>query len=116
MDRRNFIRRSLAATGSSLLVNRGFAAATAPSPKQVPGAVPDSQIRAARFPDGFLWGTATAAFQVEGAWQEDAKGESIWDRFTHTAGTIQNNDTGDLALDHYRRFKDDVGLIKTLGA
>jgi beta-glucosidase len=67
-------------------------------------------------PQGFLWGTATSAYQIEGAWQEDGKGESIWDRFTHTAGTIQNNDTGDVALDHYRRFKDDVALIKTLGA
>jgi beta-glucosidase len=67
-------------------------------------------------PQGFLWGTATSAYQIEGAWQEDGKGESIWDRFTHTAGTIQNNDTGDVAIDHYRRFQDDVALIKTLGA
>src|SRR5271156_6532511 len=114
MDRRNFIRRSLAATGSSLLVNRGFAAATAPSPKQVPGAVPDSQIRAARFPDGFLWGTATAAFQVEGAWHEDAKGESIWDRFTHTTGKVKGGTTAAVACDQYHLYPQDLALAKRL--
>ncbi|HEX4410743.1 MAG TPA: GH1 family beta-glucosidase [Xanthobacteraceae bacterium] len=67
-------------------------------------------------PQGFLWGTATAAYQVEGAWQEDGKGESIWDRFVRTPGRIANNDTGDVALDHYRRYKDDVQLMKGLGA
>lgn len=67
-------------------------------------------------PQGFLWGTATSAYQIEGGWRDDGKGKSIWDRFAHTAGNIQNNDTGDVALDHYRRFKDDVALIKTLGA
>ena len=68
------------------------------------------------FPDGFLWGTATAAYQVEGAWNEDGKGESIWDRFAHTPGKIKNNDTGDVALDHYHRYKEDIQLIKALGA
>jgi beta-glucosidase len=69
-----------------------------------------------RFPDGFLWGTATASYQIEGAWNEDGKGESIWDRFAHTPGKIQNGDTGDVALDHYHRYKEDVALIKSLGA
>jgi beta-glucosidase len=68
------------------------------------------------FPDGYLWGTATASYQIEGAWNDDGKGESIWDRFTHTPGKIQNSDTGDVALDHYHRYKEDVQLIKTLGA
>jgi beta-glucosidase len=67
------------------------------------------------FPDGFLWGTATASYQIEGAWKEDGKGESIWDRFAHTPGKIKNNDTGDVALDHYHRYKEDVQLIKALG-
>jgi beta-glucosidase len=67
------------------------------------------------FPDGFLWGTATASYQIEGAWKEDGKGESIWDRFAHTPGKIKNNDTGDVALDHYHRYTEDVQLIKALG-
>ena len=68
------------------------------------------------FPQGFLWGTATSAYQIEGAWNADGKGESIWDRFTHTPGKIRNNDTGDMAVDHYHRFKEDVQLMKFLGA
>jgi beta-glucosidase len=69
-----------------------------------------------RFPSGFCWGTATASYQIEGAWDEDGKGESIWDRFAHTPGKIKNNDTGDVALDHYHRYKEDVQLMKALGA
>jgi beta-glucosidase len=68
------------------------------------------------FPRDFLWGTATSAYQIEGAWDEDGKGESIWDRFVHTSGTIQNSDTGDVALDHYHRYADDVQAMKALGA
>jgi beta-glucosidase len=68
------------------------------------------------FPRDFLWGTATSAYQIEGAWNEDGKGPSIWDRFVHTPGTIQNNDTGDVALDHYHRYVDDVLAMKALGA
>jgi beta-glucosidase len=75
----------------------------------------DGQQSVRSFPDGFLWGTATASYQIEGAWNEDGKGESIWDRFAHTPGKIKNNDTGDKALDHYHRYKEDVQLIKALG-
>jgi Glycosyl hydrolase family 1 len=71
---------------------------------------------ARRFPDGFLWGTATAAYQVEGAWNEDGKGESIWDRFAHSPGNIKGGDSGDVADDHYHRYKEDVQLMKALGA
>lgn len=66
------------------------------------------------FPKNFTWGTATAAYQIEGAWNEDGKGPSIWDEFTHRGGKIANNDTGDVACDHYHRYKDDVKLIKKL--
>ena len=68
-----------------------------------------------RFPADFSWGTATASYQVEGAWKEDGKGESIWDRFSHTPGTIMNGDTGDVACDQYHRYKDDIALMKELG-
>src|SRR5262245_48805346 len=68
------------------------------------------------FPDGFYWGVATAAYQVEGAWDEDDKGLSIWDTYAHTPGKIKNDDTGDVANDHYHRYKEDVALMKDIGA
>lgn len=67
------------------------------------------------FPKDFIWGSATASYQIEGAYKEDGKGESIWDRFSHTPGKILNNDNGDLACDHYHRYKDDVKLMKEIG-
>jgi beta-glucosidase len=67
------------------------------------------------FPPGFVWGTATAAYQIEGAAKEDGRGESIWDRFSHTPGKVLNGDTGDVACDHYHRFAEDVKLMKELG-
>ena len=67
------------------------------------------------FPSNFIWGAATAAYQIEGAWNEDGKGESIWDRFSHTPGKIEGEDTGDVACDHYHRWRDDVALMEELG-
>ena len=67
------------------------------------------------FPQGFLWGTATSSYQIEGAVNEDGRGESIWDRFAHTPGKILNNDTGDVAADHYHHWQNDVSLMKSLG-
>ncbi|MDD5674211.1 MAG: family 1 glycosylhydrolase, partial [Chitinivibrionales bacterium] len=67
------------------------------------------------FPKNFLWGAATAAYQIEGAWNEDGKGPSIWDTFCHRSGTILNADTGDIACDHYHRFREDVQLMADLG-
>lgn len=66
------------------------------------------------FPKGFYWGTATAAYQIEGAWKEDGKGESIWDRFAHTPGKIKNGDTGDMACDSYHRWRDDIALMRAM--
>ena len=67
------------------------------------------------FPDGFLWGAATAAYQIEGAVREGGRGESIWDRFSHTPGRSANGDTGDVACDHYHRWDSDLNLIAELG-
>ena len=67
------------------------------------------------FPKDFLWGCATAAYQVEGSPLADGAGQSIWHRFVHTPGLVRNGDTGDVACDHYRRYKDDVGLMASLG-
>jgi beta-glucosidase len=67
------------------------------------------------FPENFLWGAATAAYQIEGAWNKHGKGESTWDRFTHSVGNINNNDTGDVADDHYRLWKKDITIMRKLG-
>jgi beta-glucosidase len=70
----------------------------------------------ASFPPGFVWGTATSSYQIEGAVDEDGRGKSIWDTFSHTPGKIEDGTTGDRANDHYHRYKEDVGLIRDLGA
>jgi beta-glucosidase len=69
-----------------------------------------------RFPDGFYWGVATSSYQIEGAWDEDGKGVSIWDTYAHTPGNIKNNENGDVANDHYHRYKEDVALMQSIGA
>ena len=66
-------------------------------------------------PAGFVWGAATAAYQIEGGASADGRGESIWDRFSHTPGRVIGGHTGDVACDHYHRFREDVGLLAELG-
>ena len=70
---------------------------------------------AQKFPEYFVWGAATSAYQIEGAWQEDGKGESIWDHYVHRPYTTQNGDTGDVACDHYHHMPEDVALMRSLG-
>jgi len=67
------------------------------------------------FPDDFTWGVAASAYQIEGGWDEDGKGVSIWDTFCHTPGNIINGETGDIAIDHYHRYKEDIALMAKLG-
>jgi beta-glucosidase len=68
-----------------------------------------------RFPDGFVWGAATASYQIEGAVNEDGRGPSIWDTFTRTPGRVHAGHTGDVACDHYHRYVDDVAMMADLG-
>ncbi|MDB5521997.1 MAG: beta-glucosidase, partial [Tardiphaga sp.] len=98
---------------ASALPLAASAAATAPSAESQ-GAENAAQ-RAPRFPDNFIWGTATSAYQIEGAVADDGRGPSIWDRYAHTPGKIAGNATGDRAADHFHRYKDDVQLMKALG-
>jgi len=114
MNRRQFAVRSLAAVAGVALSQRRSCAATQSSAALVPGAIPNSMIKEARFPEGFLWGVATASYQNEGAWNEDGKGESIWDRFTHTQGKVRGGMTGDVACDQYHLYPQDISLAKQL--
>ena len=67
------------------------------------------------FPDDFIWGCASSAYQIEGAWNVDGKGVNIWDTFTHTPGNVWGNHTGDVACDSYHKYKEDVKILKSLG-
>ena len=68
-----------------------------------------------QFPKDFLWGTATSSYQIEGAANEDGKGKSIWDVFTHVPGTVKDRSNGDMAIDHYHRFREDIRLMAKMG-
>ncbi|HEX5692463.1 MAG TPA: family 1 glycosylhydrolase, partial [Roseiflexaceae bacterium] len=83
-----------------------------PTATPAPTAEPEAKVP---FPKGFLWGAATSAYQIEGAAREDGRGESVWDRFSHTPGKVLNGDTGDVANDHYHLYEQDLDLMKELG-
>lgn len=104
MNRREAIRRTL-------LSGAGLALAPSLSGFTLDG---DVGFTAADFGKDFLWGAATAAYQIEGAWNEDGKGPSIWDTFTHKGNHIKNHETGDVACDFYHRYASDIGLIKQM--
>jgi beta-glucosidase len=118
VTRRNFVQSFLAA-GAAAGVPALFSACSSSSKASAaasPAASGNSfgDGRPIQFPKGFFWGTATAAYQIEGAWSEDGKGESIWDHFTHTPGKIKNGDTGDVACDSYHRWRDDIALMRAM--
>ena len=104
LSRREFLASALSFAGASTL---GYALPLLPTAKTEMGPV--------SFPKNFWWGTSTAAYQIEGAWNEDGKGESIWDRFSHTPHKIKNGDNGDVACDHYHRYREDLSIMRSLG-
>jgi beta-glucosidase len=114
MDRREFIQKSLIVAGGALAARSGFAAVEPFAQRPVTGAVSPADIASARFPKDFLWGMATSAYQVEGAWNADGKGESIWDRTAHTPGKIRDGSTADVSCDQYHRYKEDIAILKRL--
>src|SRR5262245_44364617 len=108
IKRREFI--ELAGAASTTISSTGAQAKS--KSKQTLGAFQSSR----EFPKGFFWGVGASSYQIEGAWNEDGKGPSIWDTYAHTSGNIKNNDTGDVANDHYHRYKEDVAMMKSFGA
>ncbi len=109
ISRRSFARLLSAAAGAlSLPVGASALAAK-------PGEAGSASAPLRKFPDGFLWGSATASYQVEGGVNEGGRGTTIWDTFSHTPGKVANGDTGDVADDSYHRYKEDVALMKSLG-
>jgi beta-glucosidase len=116
INRRQFLNYSAALAGS-VAFSRYAIAATPFASAGVGGTggeMPPIDVAGARFPAGFLWGTATASYQVEGAWKEAGKGQSIWDTFSHTVGKVKGGDTGDVACDSYHRYKEDIALMKQM--
>jgi len=108
-SRRTFFRQS---AGLAVLAAAGIPAASASAQ---PGAVEIRSPANGSFPPDFCWGAATAAYQIEGAAQEDGRKPSVWDTFSRVAGHVKNGDTGDVACDHYHRFAADVKLMAELG-
>jgi len=112
MDRRNFLSAAgLGLAASTMQVPALAAAATLPATNRKGTAARRNEA----FPKDFWWGAATAAYQLEGAVSEDGRKPSIWDTFSHTPGRVHNGENGDIACDHYHRFKEDVKLMADLG-
>ena len=119
MNRRQFLINSSLAAMGGMTFSRYMLGAQIQWPPHgpalpPPGSISEAEIKAAQFPKDFYWGTATAAYQVEGAWTADGKGESIWDRFSHVVGNIKGGDTGDVACDSYYRYPEDIAIMQQL--
>ncbi|MET0705466.1 MAG: GH1 family beta-glucosidase [Tardiphaga sp.] len=104
-----FTRRHFAKTAGTLAMGASAAAGLPTEAAQPPALAPRS------FPKDFAWGTATSAYQIEGAVNEDGRAPSIWDAYAHTPGKIRDGSHADIAADHYHRYKEDVQLMKALG-
>jgi beta-glucosidase len=111
----NLSRRAFGRTMSAAALTSSSLHAAAAGDLQAGGGHFDPRDSFYRFPNGFLWGCATAAYQIEGGAREGGRGPSIWDTFSHIPGKIHNDDTGDVADDDYHRYKEDVQLLKNLG-
>jgi len=106
-------------TGESLAEWNAYCSTDQPAPRARP---PEALYREGRvrmtegsvFPADFMWGAATASYQIEGAADEDGRGESIWDRFCATPGKVRNGDSGAIACDHYHRYPSDIALMRDL--
>jgi len=111
----NLSRRAFGKTvGAAALTSSALSASKASALPQASPAQPRDSFY--QFPSGFLWGCATAAYQIEGGAKEGGRGPSIWDTFSHIPGKVHNNDTGDVADDDFHRYKEDIQLLKSLGA
>src|ERR1700744_4328419 len=110
MNRRSFLTQTSAWAAAAALPK--LSEAVVPSSDPISEQIPEGGEMA--FPKGFLWGSATASYQVEGAWNIDGRGESIWDRFSHTPGNVKGGWTGDIACDAYHRFSEDIAIMKQL--
>jgi beta-glucosidase len=110
LSRRIFLALAGGAAGAAALPTLGEAQGNG-----IFGGMPAGAMGERKFPQGFLWGSATASYQVEGAYKEDGRGMSVWDTFSHTPGKTQNGDTGDVADDHYHLYKEDIQIMKDLG-
>ena len=119
MKRRDFLRTGLVlgtgAATSTLAFGKGLAAASAAEAMAASSARPRIKPVHYSFPKDFRWGCATAAYQIEGAVDEDGRGKTNWDIFSHTPGQVANNDNGDVACDSYHRYAEDIELLKNLG-
>ncbi len=107
--------RKLSRRAFAQLVGTSTAALSLPILPELKAQEPASSAGGHRFPEGFLWGSATASYQVEGAAKEGGRGPTVWDTFSHTPGKTANGDTGDVADDFYHRYAEDVKLMQDLG-
>jgi beta-glucosidase len=111
MNRRSFLTQTSAWAAAAALPKLAGASALPSLPPESGYSFTPGQVT---FPKDFLWGCATASYQVEGAWNLDGKGESIWDRFSHTQGRVKGGWTGDIACDDYHRYPEDIAIMKQM--